>query len=166
MPLKINYRRTWWIFLWFSYRWRLNPLPFWPWGRTTAQILSPPTPRWVSYDCLKQEDHAWHAATYMHEDAQVSLGETGEYAGKNSHGRGVQDSGSCCHGGKKGRKYLNANLRRWISQQGQGAPCLCPLGPHPSLALSDQFPLNNAPPPALFFSPGTGICGASPQKQD
>lgn len=65
---------------------------------------------------------------------------------------------------RKRRKYLHINLGGWISPRGQRAPCLCPLGPHPSLALSDHFPLNHAPPPVLFFSPGTGICGASPQK--
>lgn len=35
-----------------------------------------------------------------------------------------------------------------------------------SLTQSDQFALTNTPPPGLFFSPGTGIRGASPQKQD
>lgn len=158
--VKKSNRRTWWIFLWFlNSRWRRNPVPSWLSGMTTAQILSPS--HWVSYDCLKQEDHAWHAATFMHEDAPVN---GGEYTGKKSHRWRMQDSGMCCDGGKA-REYLNVNLRRWISQWGQRAPCLCPLGPS-SLPLSDQLPLNNAPPPVLFFSPGTGICGASPQKQD
>lgn len=144
MLLKKDYECTCWVFLWLSYsRWRLNPVPFCLWGMTTAQI--PHTPAGLAMTAsnrktthgtqqhTRMKTHQWTAG-----QERVSLGGMGEYTGKNSHRWRMQHSGMCCHGGK-GKKYLNVNLSRWISQSGQRAPCLCPLGPHPSLALSDLW---------------------------
>lgn len=76
--------------------------------------------------------------------------------------QGQGDSGGCSHVAATRETIITITQPISMDSQSRVKSSLL-LSSYPSLAQSDQ---SHTPPPGLFVSPGTGIHGASPQKQD